>query len=172
MLIIMLFFGMGPSALPHHLHSELLLQIWDVKQHLTKTGLLLNQETTHTIPSWRDWVIVSAKRRTIHSFHHVEWAWSILSGYPVVTCLTCLELGPLPAPPAKYLWQEMNERRWRGLYAGWLRQWDGDFYRMEEFFNINPGVDLDSRAEMWLAETDEYGMMVMAEGMFLYLTFS
>ena len=161
MMVIMLFFGMAPSTLPHPADAELLVQIWDVKHHLSKTGLLLDQETTHTTPPWREWAIVAAKRRTIHSFHHVEWAWSLLHGYPV---LTCFELGPLPAPPAKYLWQETDERRWRDLYAGWLRQWDGGYYKMMEFFHINPGGDLDTRSEMWLAEADEYGMIVMAQG--------
>jgi hypothetical protein len=106
--------------------------------------------------------MVTAKRRTIHSFHHVEWAWSVLHGYPV---LTCFELGPLPAPPAKYLWQETEEKQWNLSYHKWLSVWkDGGFYRMMEFFHIDPNGPLDSRSQLWLSEADEYGMMVMAEG--------
>ena len=162
MMVIMIFFGMNASALSHPADAQLLVQIWDVKHHLSSTGLLLDQEVAHTLPSWRQWAMVAAKRRTIHSFHQVEWAWSLFHGYPV---LTCFELGPLPAPSAKYLWQEANEARWRQLYADWLQLWKGGFYRMMEFFNINPGGELGSRSELWLAEADEYGMMVMAEGM-------
>ena len=162
-LTIMLFFGMGRSALHHPAEAELLLQIWDVKHHLSKTGLLLDQEATHATPPWRERAMVTSKRRTVHSFHQVEWAWSLLHGYPI---LTCFELKPLPAPPAKHLWQETDEMRWWDSYATWLRQWDGGYYKMMEFFHINPRGALDARSEMWLAEADEYGMMVMAEGKF------
>ncbi|KAK3297134.1 uncharacterized protein B0H64DRAFT_119087 [Chaetomium fimeti] len=171
-MLIMLLFGMpGPSAgsssnsngaLTHPADARLLIRMWDVKAHLSRTGLLLDQEASHTVPpSWRQWAAVAAKRKTIHSFHHVEWAWSLLHGYPV---LTCFELAPLPAPPPRYLWQEAeDEARWRGLYGDWLALWKGGFYRMMEFFHINPGGVLDARSELWLAEADEFGMMVMAE---------
>ncbi|KAH6844735.1 hypothetical protein B0I37DRAFT_398312 [Chaetomium sp. MPI-CAGE-AT-0009] len=173
-MLIMLLFGMtGPSggALAHPADAQLLVRMWDVKEHLSRTGLLLDQEAAHTVPpSWRQWAMVAAKRKTIHSFHHVEWAWSLLHGYPV---LTCFELAPLPAPPARYLWQEADdESRWRSLYVDWLAQWKGGFYRMMEFFHINPGGALDSRSELWLAEADEFGMMVMAEGKCSFASFS
>ncbi|KAH6635763.1 hypothetical protein F5144DRAFT_155445 [Chaetomium tenue] len=164
-MLIMLLFGMtGPSSsgLTHPTDAQLLIRMWDVKELLSRTGLLLDQEAAHTVPpSWRQWAMVAAKRKTIHSFHHVEWAWSLLHGYPV---LTCFELAPLPAPPPRYLWQEADdEARWRRLYVDWLAQWKGGFYRMMEFFHINPGGALDSRSELWLADADEFGMMIMAE---------
>jgi hypothetical protein len=164
-MLIMLLFGMtGPSggALTHPADAQLLVRMWDVKEQLSRTGLLLDQEVAHTVPpSWKQWALVAAKRKTIHSFHHVEWAWSLLHGYPV---LTCFELAPLPAPPPRYLWQADDESQWRSLYVDWLAQWKGGFYRMMEFFHINPGGELDARSELWLAEADEYGMMIMAEG--------
>lgn len=165
-MLIMLLFGMtGPSGgtLAHPADAQLLVRMWDVKEQLSRTGLLLDQEVAHTVPpSWKQWALVAAKRKTIHSFHHVEWAWSVLHGYPV---LTCFELAPLPAAPPRYLWQEADdESRWRRLYVDWLAQWKGGFYRMMEFFHINPDGPLDPRSELWLAEADEYGMMIMAEG--------
>ncbi|SPO00352.1 uncharacterized protein DNG_03197 [Cephalotrichum gorgonifer] len=158
---IMLLFGMGPEpALPHPLDAQLLIQIWDVKQHLAATGVFLPQESTHTLPEWRQWAMVSAKRRTILAFHHVEWAWSLQHGYPI---LSCFELAPLPAPAAKHLWRETDESKWELMYLEWLRNWKGGFYQMMEFFYVDAVGDLTPRTEMWLAEADEYGMMLMAE---------
>lgn len=168
-LLIILLFGLSPTAsrpLPDE--APLLIRAWDLKHTLSATGLSLPEEdpntTSRTTPSWDSWVNVTAKRRTIHAFHHVEWAWSVLHGYPV---LTCFELGPLPAPPAGYLWREENREVWEAAYAEWAERWTkekGGLFRMGDFFEIEPGKDLDRRGQMWLAEADEYGMMVMAEG--------
>ncbi|TPX10413.1 uncharacterized protein E0L32_008632 [Thyridium curvatum] len=89
-----------------------------------------------------------------------EWAWSLLHGYPI---LTCFELGPLPAPAAGYLWQETKEDQWHARYRLWIRQWQSGSYKMAEFFHIDPSGELDARTEMWLAEVDDFGMMLMAE---------
>lgn len=113
--------------------------------------------------------MVSTKRRTILALHHVEWAWSVLHGYPE---LLCTELGPLPAPAAKRLWQEYRETEWERLYDGWLLQWKDGFFAMAELFSIRSSDKLDARTEKWLSEADEFGMMVMAEGQYssLYST--
>lgn len=132
-----------------------------MKHRLAGTGLFLEHEANHTIPDWRQWAIVSAKRRTILALHHVEWAWSLLHGYPI---LTCFELGPLPAPAAGYLWQETKEDQWHARYRLWIQQWQSGSYKMTEFFHIDPSGELDARTEMWLAEVDDFGMMLMAEG--------
>ncbi|KAH8886336.1 hypothetical protein GQ53DRAFT_827992 [Thozetella sp. PMI_491] len=164
-LLIILLFGFGNSAaLAHPVDAQLLIDMWDVKQALAMTGLFLEQESNHTLPRWRDWAMVSAKRRTILALHHLEWAWSLRHGYPI---LTCLELGPLPAPAARYLWEEGDERSWEHQYNEWLRLWRGGSYRMEEFFQLNAGDSanpLDERSEMWLADADGFGVMLMAEG--------
>lgn len=161
MLMIILFFGFENPAMAHPTNAELLIATWNVKQRLAATGLFLDEESKHVLPSWKEWVIVSAKRRTILALSHLEWAWSLFCGYPV---LSCFELGPLPAPAAGYLWRETDELVWKQLYGEWLRQWSPAGYKMFEFFQINPGGKLDGRSEMWLAEADEYGMMLMAEG--------
>lgn len=93
---------------------------------------------------------------------HLEWAWSVLHGYPV---LSCFELAPLPAPAARYLWQAADAVSWEPLYREWLWKWrNGGSYKMVEFFTINPRGALNLRSEMWLAEADEFGMILMAEG--------
>ncbi|QYT03673.1 hypothetical protein H0G86_010619 [Trichoderma simmonsii] len=164
-LLIILFFGIGHSpALAHPIDAKLLVDMWNVKHKLASTGLFLEQESNHTPPSWKEWAIVSAKRRTIVGLHHLEFAWSLLFGYPI---LTCFELGPFPAPAARYLWQSDREEEWQRLYKDWLKQWaDGGSYKMTELFRVNGSKEsdaLDARSELWLAEADDFGMMLMAE---------
>jgi hypothetical protein len=73
----------------------------------------------------------------------------------------------LPAPAAKYLWQAADRPSWERLYREWLWKWrEGGGYKMAEFFDINPGGALDRRSEMWFAEADEFGMILMIEGKF------
>jgi hypothetical protein len=140
--------------------GEILIASWGMRVKLAKTGLFLPEEVSHTMPDWREWAFVEAKRRTILASHHFEWAWSIIKGYPI---LTCFELGPLPAPEAGYLWQETDERRWKLLFKRWLALWKGGPFRMCEFFHIGEDVEMDERTEQWYAEADDYGMMLIIE---------
>jgi hypothetical protein len=149
--------------------AQLLIEMWDVKHRLAETGLFLEEEVNHTLPSWKYWAMVSAKRRTILSLHHLEWAWSQLHGYPI---LTCFELAPLPAPAAGNLWREQDEQEWNIRYERWLVRWKEGSYKMAELFYIDHGWNLNARSDMWLAEVDEFGMMLMAEQTLSTLTTS
>ncbi|PVI06126.1 hypothetical protein DM02DRAFT_35172 [Periconia macrospinosa] len=160
-LLILLFFGFEKAApVSRTTDAELLISVWDVKHALASTGLFLEEEATNRLPRWKEWAIVSAKRRTILALNHLEWVWSLKHGFPV---LSCFELGPLPAPAAGYLWQEPEEKIWERLYKEWMRNWGNEGYKMFEFFHIDPAGTLDQRSEMWLAEADAYGVMLMAE---------
>ncbi|KAK8043349.1 hypothetical protein PG993_005779 [Apiospora rasikravindrae] len=160
LLIILFFGGADGQGSGVKLQAELVTQLWDVKERLAGTGLFLAEESNHTRPRWRSWAAVSAKRRTILAMHHFEWAWSLRTGYPV---LTCFELAAVPAPVAGYLWRETNETRWESLYDDWLRVWKDGVYKIGEFFHIQAEGSLDPRSEKWLSEADEFGMMLMAE---------
>ncbi|KAH8172141.1 Zn2/Cys6 DNA-binding protein [Sarocladium implicatum] len=164
MLMITLFLGFG-DAVTRDAHDpsdgEILVASWCMKEQLARTGLFLDAEVDHSLPDWREWAFTACKRRTILAMHHLEWAWSLMKGYPV---LTCFELGPLPAPEPGYMWQETDERRWKRQYEKWLTTWrDGGGYRMYEFFHIGPKVEMDERTERWYAEADDFGMMLIAE---------
>ncbi|KAL5389016.1 hypothetical protein DPSP01_002719 [Paraphaeosphaeria sporulosa] len=162
LLMIILFLGdVQNPVIPHPTDAELIVSMWNVKHHLASTGLFLDEEIKHSLPVWKKWAIVSAKRRTILALHHLEWAWSLLHGYPP---LACFELGPLPAPAAGYLWRERCEKEWKRQYYEWLSRWEeGGGYKLGELFHIKPGGEMDTRSETWLAEVDEFGMMVMSE---------
>lgn len=68
----------------------------------------------------------------------------------------------MPAPAAKFLWNEMSESQWKGLHASWLMQWDGLPLLQNEFYHVMPGVFIDRRMQMWLEDTDELGMLLVA----------
>lgn len=162
-LLIVLFFCIPNKQSPstnHPTDAELLVQVWNITGALTATSLFLDDESRNITPPWQEWAIVAAKRRTILALHHVEWAWSLLHGYPV---LTCFELGPLPAPSPGFIWREENQTRWEKLYKSWLRKWPAGTYKMGELFRAGSGDGMGARGEMWLAEADEFGMMVAAE---------
>jgi hypothetical protein len=76
----------------------------------------------------------------------------------------CYELGPLPAPAAGVLWKETDKELWERQYEGWLVQWKDGCYKIGELFHVTPDIALDVRSEKWLAEADEFGLMVMSEG--------
>jgi hypothetical protein len=164
MLMIVLFLGFSDGVCRDRLdptNGDIMVASWCLKQRLAMTGLFTDAEATHTIPDWQHWAFTAAKRRTILAMHHFEWAWSLLNGYPI---LTCFELGPLPAPEAKHLWGETDERRWKAHYETWLRNWEDGGYRMYEFFYISKDTTLDERSERWYAEADDFGMMLIVEG--------
>lgn len=162
-LLVMLLFGMDhlPTA-PKPDHAKLLIEVWDVKEELEASALPSPQENTNDPHlSWEAWALASARDRTILGFHHIEWVWSILHDYPV---LTCFKIGPLAAPGPGCLWKAPSEQEWHRLYAAWAWRWRDGVFRMAEFFSIDPGDLLAPRAERWLAEADEFGVMLMAEG--------
>jgi hypothetical protein len=163
LLTTLLFFGdIDDPVLSHPDDAHLLLQLWDVKEQLAGTGLFLKKEDGRIMPSWKEWAKMSAKHRTIMSLNHLEWCWSLLHGYPT---LTCFELGPLPAPAPGYLWRATDAEAWRSLYEQWLWKWRDGSYKMADFFYIEPRGNLDSRGELWLSEADEFGAVLMAEAM-------
>ncbi|KAL4886073.1 hypothetical protein BJY04DRAFT_213610 [Aspergillus karnatakaensis] len=160
-LLVMLLFGLGiPPELAHPMDAQLLVEVWDVKNRVAATGLFIDQDPTTPVPPWKEWALVSAKHRTLLALHHLDFVWSIFRGYPM---LHCFELGPLPAPVAGYLWQAPDEQAWRRLYSRWRQHWKGSGFIMSELFRIQAGDALEPRAEKWLAEADEFGMMLMAE---------
>lgn len=161
MLIMLLLGDIDSPSLSHPADAELLVDIWKIKSTLAGTGLFLDEEVNHTLPPWHKWAIVSAKRRTIMSLHHIEFVWSLLHGYPP---LTCFELGPLPAPAAGALWKEADQKEWGRQYEDWLVRWKDGCYKVGELFHVTSDITLDVRSEMWLAEVDEFGLMIMSEG--------
>ncbi|KAF6794576.1 C6 finger domain containing protein [Colletotrichum sojae] len=145
---------------PDPAEAHILISVWNLKHRLAMTGLVLDAEFNNNMPEWGDWAMAEAKRRTVLSLHHLEWVWSLLHGYPI---LTCFELGPLPAPGAGYLWSARDEQAWRRQYESWLVFWKDGSFKISEFFHMNADSPLSARAETWLAESDAFGALLMSE---------
>lgn len=133
-----------------------------VVNYVAKTGLFLIEEEDCVEPSWESWVHITAKRRAIFTLYLVHWSYSVYHDLP---SFACSQLGFMPAPAPKFLWQAETRKRWAGLYTQWLAQWGDRPYMMSEFTSIRPGAGLEPRAEMWLEDADELGVLFFSIGM-------
>jgi hypothetical protein len=140
-----------------------LVSLQEIGYLVSQTDLISPAETAHSRPAWEEWIIISAKRRTLMSLYCFEWIYAMLNGLPTYPCT---ELGFMPAPAGKLLWGARTKGDWEGAYDRWLGRWTGGGgYLMEEMMAIKPGPEIDSRTEMWLEEADEFAIMYMALGM-------
>ncbi|KAF2268876.1 C6 finger domain-containing protein [Lojkania enalia] len=151
-------------------HSQLSISLIDpaiflclqrVVSYVAKTGLMLTEENDNERPSWDSWVHVTAKRRAVFSLYLLHWSYSVYHG---LQSFECSQLGFLPAPAPKFLWQAESREKWEDLYIRWLAQWKGYPFSMSEFAVIQSGTTLDRRTEMWLEDADELGLLFFSIG--------
>lgn len=127
--------------------------------HTASTGLVLQEETDHGVPSYDAWIHITSKRRAVFSLYMLHWSYSV---YHRLQSFNCSELGFMPAPAAKFLWEAKSPEDWEHLYKKWLAQWDGQEFLQHEFTFVKPGVMLDERTQMWLEDADELGILFSA----------
>lgn len=161
----MLLFFEGKWDRPHRVEQGIIFGLQDISLRLAASGVLLNAEVNSEIPDWGEWVIAASKRRTILAAHQVLWIWSLLRGYPP---FACRELGFMPSPAPKVLWQSRGND-WQHLYEDWMTRWQGGPHRLEELQALGPEVETDTRTQMWLEEADEFGVLLMSEGICITL---
>ncbi|KAL3444105.1 hypothetical protein BJX65DRAFT_297879 [Aspergillus insuetus] len=155
--IILLFPSEGsPPTIPE---ANLFRKIQDLVHHASSTGLFLQEEREQMRPTWSTWVHVTSKRRALLALYQLQWAYSVFHDIP---SYECRELGFMPAPAAKILWLAQSEQEWNAHYIKWLARWSGEGYLQWEFDRIRPGIKMEERAEKWLEETDEFGMIMMS----------
>lgn len=128
---------------------------------MARTGLILSEEIENERPSWEPWIHITSKRRAVFCLFLLHWAYSVYHGLP---SFECDQLGPLPAPPPKFLWEAQSKERWEYLYTRWLAQWERDPYLMREFTTIASGPSLQRRSEKWLEDADELGVLFFSIG--------
>jgi hypothetical protein len=143
------------------LPDALFIQLRDVVYRIASTGLMLQEETDHKRPSWESWIHIASKRRTILSLYLTHWSYSVFHHLP---SFNCKDLFYIPAPDARYLWQAPAKKQWETLYNKWLALWDDTGFRQFEFYMIEPGVGLPLRAQLWLEDADEFGLMFVSLG--------
>ncbi|KAH6722103.1 C6 finger domain-containing protein [Leptodontidium sp. MPI-SDFR-AT-0119] len=141
------------------LDTALFSEIQQVVRHTALSGMVLQEENENIMPSWEAWVHVTSKRRAVLTLYLLHWAYSV---YHHVPSFNCDELAYIPAPAPKYLWQATSEGQWEELYVRWLAQWQGRQYLQHEFISVAPGPFLDERTQMWLEDTDEFGILFLS----------
>ena len=156
--IILIFPTKDQNAIPS-VDPSVFIGLQQVVYYTAGTGLMLQEETDHAVPPWDAWVHVTSKRRVIFTLYMLHWAYSVYHHLP---SFNCDELGFMPAPAAKYLWQANTKQQWEGLYKRWLVQWDGQEYFQKEFLYVKPGLALDQRTQMWLEDADELGILFLS----------
>ncbi|RDW65850.1 Zn(II)2Cys6 transcription factor domain-containing protein [Aspergillus mulundensis] len=156
--IIILLFPAGGSR-PTLPDVNLFRKVQDLVNHTASTGLFLQEEREQMRPDWSAWVHVTSKRRAVLSLYLIHWAYAVFHGIP---SFNCRELAFMPAPAAKILWQAQSEQEWNSIYIKWLARWDGHGYIQGEYDQIRPGIKMQPRAEKWLEETDEFGMIMIS----------
>jgi len=157
---MLLFPSNDQTSLPL-LDEGMFKQVKQIVFHVASSGLILQEETDHARPSWESWIHITAKRRAVLTLYLIHWSYSV---YHCLPSFDCKDLGFIPASSAKYLWQATERNKWESLYNRWLAQWDGADYYQWEMAEIQPGMRIDSRAEMWLEDADEFGMLFMSIG--------
>ncbi|KAL3475454.1 hypothetical protein BJX99DRAFT_259400 [Aspergillus californicus] len=156
-LIILLF----PANSPHPTLPEanLFRKIQDLVNYTVSTGLFLQEEREQMRPTWAAWIHVTSKRRAALALYLLRYAFSVYYNIPA---FNCRELGFMPAPAAKILWNAHSETQWKEVYIKWLARWSGRGYIQREFDAIRPGIRMEERAEKLLEETDEFGMIMIS----------
>jgi hypothetical protein len=137
-----------------------------VISYISNTGLILTQERDNVRPSWESWIHITAKRRAVFSLYLVHWSYAV---YHDIECFACSQLGFMPAPAPKFLWHSQSQLKWESLYDRWLEQWQGAPYMMHEFDTIQDGTNLERRAELWLEDADELGVLFFSIGKNMHL---
>ncbi|KAL2869847.1 Zn(II)2Cys6 transcription factor domain-containing protein [Aspergillus lucknowensis] len=162
MYIIIILFP-AESSVPTLPEANLFRKVQELVNYASSTGLFLQEEKEQTRPTWACWVHVTSKRRAVLALYLLHWAYAVFHNMPA---FNCRELGFMPAPAAKILWHAQNEQEWNAHYIKWLARWGGEGYIQWEFERIRPGIKMEGRAEKWLEETDEFGMIMMSIGEF------
>jgi hypothetical protein len=161
MYTIMLMFPACAQAAVSLVDPAIFLCIQKMVSHVAKTGLMLTEERDNRRPSWESWVHVTAKRRAVFSLYLLHWSYSVHHG---LQSFECSQLGFMPAPAPKFLWQAETKETWEELYNRYLAQW-GDYpYMMREFAAIQAGTRLEQRSELWLEDADELGVLFFTIG--------
>ncbi|KAK5105737.1 hypothetical protein LTR62_002325 [Meristemomyces frigidus] len=127
---------------------------------LASSGILVTEaETRMTRPTWEEWIILSAKRRTVLTMYAFESVYTTIAGLPT---FPAYELRLMPVPGAKSLWQAPSRAQWEEAYDSSLKEWGGPCFVMREL-NVKPepGTERAARLQRWLEDADEFSMMLL-----------
>ncbi|KAJ9397761.1 transcriptional regulator family: Fungal Specific TF [Paecilomyces variotii] len=141
--------------------SSTIVHLQEFSSRLALGGLISAAELMHTRPSWESWIVASAKRRVIFASYLFNNVFNSTNQVPVYLAE---ELGDLPVPGNKLLWEAKDRVTWEKEYDRHLSLWeDGDLRTFELWRSPETGSpNRRKRIHQWLRSVDEFGMMLFA----------
>lgn len=145
---------------PPLINDAVMARIQEVVYRLATTGILMTEsEKRGRRPTWEDWIMLSAKRRTILTMYAFDSVYATMNHLPT---FPAYELRFMPVPGGRSFWQAQNERQWESLYDSWLQGCAGGCFLMRELMaKPEPGSDRETKLQSWLENVDEFGMMLV-----------
>jgi hypothetical protein len=158
--VMLMFPGLGQISVSL-VDPAIFLALRKVVSYVARTGMMLVEERDNERPSWESWVHITAKRRAVFTLYLLHWSYSVYHSLP---SFECSQLGFMPAPAPKFLWQADSIEKWEDMYTRWLAQWGDCPYMMREFAAIQASATLERRSEIWLEDADELGILFFSIG--------
>jgi hypothetical protein len=161
--IMILFFRLSQGPSPFFRNAMMTLQ--ELACSSVRGGLVCTADAAHTRPSWEEWIVAEAKRRTLYVMYLFD---SVLSAHEHLPTFLGTELRGLPAPSNKLLWQAGSRSDWEKEYNIFLAEWTEKSLTIDELWPISPELgyaDISRRrrrVDQWLENLDEFGTMIFA----------
>lgn len=146
---------------PSLVDKTTMINLQDLASRMSTTGFVCGAELSRTRPSWDSWIVSETKRRTLYTMYMLDNIFNFIYDTP---SYVATELGSLPAPTSKVLWETSNREVWEKEYDMHLVDWEGDPFRLSELWPTGPDDDeikREERVEKWSASVDEYGTLLL-----------
>ena len=160
---MVLFFRLSQGPSPFFRQAMINLQ--ELACSCSRRGLVSAAHQHHMRPSWEEWIVTEAKRRTLFVMYLLD---SVLSAQESLPTFLGTELRGLPAPSNKPLWQAQSRADWEKEYNIFLTEWTEDSLSIDELWPMPMEFDEASntrrrnRVGLWLENLDEFGTMLFA----------
>ena len=128
---------------------------------VTQGGLMSQAELSRSRPTWESWIIVSAKRRAIFTFHLLS---SVYNAENYMFNFVTEELREVYVPAVRRLWEARSRGDWEREYSQYLSEWADGPLKISELW-LSPETGSAARRERidrWVQGADEFGMMLLA----------
>lgn len=161
--IMILFFRLSQGPSPFFRNAMMTLQ--ELACSSARGGLVCTADAAHTRPSWEEWTVAEAKRRTLYVMYLFD---SVLSAHENLPTFLGTELRGLPAPSNKSLWQAGSRSDWEKEYNIFLAEWTEKSLAIDELWPLSPELGYPEivrrrrRVDQWLENLDEFGTMIFA----------
>ncbi|GAD91571.1 hypothetical protein CNBE1820 [Paecilomyces variotii No. 5] len=141
--------------------SSTIIHLQEFSSRLALGGLIPAAELIHTRPSWESWIVGSAKMRVIFATYMFNNIFNSTNQVPVYLAE---ELGDLPVPGNKLLWEAKDRITWEKEYDRHLSLWEDGNLRIFELWRSpeTGSPNRRKRIQQWLRSVDEFGMMLFA----------